>query len=323
MSAADLSLAAPARTLDPTLRGVLCMLAAMACFVTNDTLTKLTAVHLPASEIMVLRGVIATGAALAVIRATGLHRRLGALAHPVVIVRSVLEALISVCFLTALARMRLAEITTVLQATPLILTVLTVLVHKQTVGRGAWLAVAVGFAGVMLVMRPSVDGLTLDAGLALLCAALIAVRDLITRSIPSSAPSLVVTLAAIVAMVVIGGGLGAAEPGAWAAPSTADVARMTAAAGLIIVGNIWLIMAFRSGDVSVVGPLRYSVIVWSMLLGFAVWGDRPDAFAILGAFLIVGSGLHALRQERTRRRSAATSGKTPLALPARAGPARA
>lgn len=299
MSAADVGLPAPARGLDPTLRGVLAMLVAMACFCANDTLVKLTAARLPASEIMALRGAIAIVLVLAALRALGLHRRLGALARPMVLLRSLVEAAIAVCFITALARLGLAEITTLLQATPLALTALSVVVLRAKVGWRRWAAVGVGFLGVLLVVKPSAGGFTPDAGLALLSAVLVAVRDLMTRAIPpATAPSLVVTFGATIAVAAVGLAIGAAAPAAWVAPTPADLARLGGAAALVVAGNIAIVTAFRSGDMTVVGSFRYSVILWSLAMGAIVWGDRPDAIALAGAALIVVSGLYALRRER-------------------------
>jgi drug/metabolite transporter (DMT)-like permease len=303
MSAAEIGLA-PSRSIDPTLRGVLAMLAAMACFVCNDTLVKLTATHLPASEIMVVRGVIGVALVLAAIRATGAHRNLRAILNPLVVLRSLVEAATSLSFITALSGLALAEATTLMQATPLIIAALSVVVLRERVGWRGWLAVAVGFVGVVLVAQPSPAGLKMEMWLVLLAAALVAVRDLMTRRIPSAAPSLVVTLAATLAVLFVGAGIGAAAPGPWVAPSVADLVRLTAAAVILATGNMAIVTAFRGGDIGVIGPFRYSVILWAMLLGALVWGDFPAAPALAGAVLIAGSGLYALRQGANGRPTA-------------------
>lgn len=299
MSAFHFSLSARAGALDPTTRGVIAMLTGMGFQVVNDVIVKLVAARLPASEIMALRGVLAIAVALAVIVALGQHERLKALGNPLVALRSVLEAFACLSYMTALAQLGLAEFTSMIQATPLIITALAVMLGWQRVGWRRWAAVALGFVGVLLIAKPSAEGVNAYAALALLSAGLMAVRDLVTRKIPDAAPSMVVTLGATIAVTVVGLGSGAAgSGGAWIMPSALDAGLIAVAAVLVVACNMTIVLAFRMGDMTVVGPFRYSVILGSLALGAAVWGDVPDALALVGSALIVASGLYALKRER-------------------------
>lgn len=298
MSAPDLAYPSEKAGLDPTVRGVIAMVAGMVVQALNDTVIKLVAARLPTSEIMALRGIMAVALALSFALAMGEGRRLKALADPLVALRSALEAMACLTYMTALAHLGLAEFTSIVQATPLIIAALAVLLGWQTVGWRRWTAIGVGFLGVLLIAKPSAQGVNVYAALTLLSACFMAVRDLVTSRIPSSAPSMVVTLGSTMAVTVVGFGAGAAQSAPWLLPTGAEAAMMATAALLVVGCNMLIVLAFRLGDMTVVGPFRYSVILAALALGWLVWGDVPDALALLGSALIVGSGLYALKRER-------------------------
>lgn len=307
MSALTANLSARAGALDPTTRGVIAMLAGMGIQVLNDAVVKLVSARVPVSEIMALRGFGAIALAFVMIFVLGQQARLKTVVHPLVALRSFLEAMACVTYMTALAHLGLAEFTSIIQATPLIITALAVMLGWQKVGWRRWLAVAFGFGGVLLIAKPSAHGVNAYAALALLSASFMAVRDLVTRKIPSHAPSMVVTFGSTIAVTLIGLGVGAASPGEWVVPGALDLGLIALAAGLVVGCNMLIVLAFRLGDMTVVGPFRYSVILGSLALGWAIWGDRPDAVALVGSALIVGSGLYALRREKGPKPLAGTA----------------
>jgi drug/metabolite transporter (DMT)-like permease len=312
MSASDLAYASPKSSFDPTTRGVIAMVAGMVVQASNDTVIKLAAVRLPASEIMALRGVMAVVLALCVALAMGEGRRLKMLANPLVALRSGLEAMACLTYMTALAHLGLAEFTSIVQATPLIITALAVLLGWQTVGWKRWTAIGVGFFGVLLIAKPSTQGINIYAALTLLSACFMAVRDLVTSKIPSSAPSMVVTLGSTIAVTMVGAGAGAAQSGPWFMPNGLETAMLAGAAALVVACNMLIVMAFRLGDMTVVGPFRYSVILAALALGWIVWGDTPDALSLVGSALIVASGLYALKREKKSEAEPLANSAAPL-----------
>lgn len=310
MTALTASLSARADALDPTTRGVAAMLLGMTFQVVNDVVIKLVAARLPAHEIMALRGVLAVAVALGLIAVMKQGRQLKALAQPLVALRSLLEAGACLTYMTALSHLGLAEFTSIVQATPLIITGLAVLIGWQTVGWRRWAAIGAGFVGVLLIAKPTVDGVNAYAALALLSAFLMAVRDLVTRKIPDAAPSMVVTLGSTIAVTAVGFGAGALQPDAWATPTWLEFGFIAVAGGLVVACNMMIVLAFRLGDMTIVGPFRYSIILGSLTLGWLIWDDRPDALALVGSAIIVASGLYALKREKPAGAIAATSGTT-------------
>jgi drug/metabolite transporter (DMT)-like permease len=279
-------------------RGALAMVFAMASFAVNDALVKLATVSYPTGQVLAIRGLFATLAALLLLRAVGQFGDIRAAARPIVLARAGIEALIAVSFITALAHLPLANITAILQAASLVVVALAALIGVERVGWRRWLAIVVGFVGVLIIVRPAAEGFTIFSLYALLSALLVGVRDLVTRRIDAKVPSAVVTLTTTVTVCLVGWIMGLFE--SWAALSLTATLYLIAAALFVAAGNYGIIVAYRQGDVSLVSAFRYSVLVFALILGLAIWGERPDGPALVGALLIVGSGLYALHRERVR-----------------------
>ena len=131
-----------------------------------------------------------------------------------------------------------------------------------------------------------------------------ALRDLATRQIPAKIPSLFITLLTTVTVTTAGGAI-LVPLGGWTPPSANALGLQALAAVLLLIGYQCIITALRSGDISAVAPFRYSALLWAMLLGYLVFGDVPDAMMVLGAPIIVLSGLYAFYRERIRHRALA------------------
>lgn len=274
------------------------MIAAMALFVVNDAFVKLATTAYPTGQVLALRGLVATAAALALVRGLGRFSDLRALANPMVIVRASLEGLVAVAFITALAHLPLANITAILQAASLFVVALAALLGIESVGWRRWAAIGIGFVGVLIVVRPSSDGFNTYTLVALLSAVLVSVRDLVTRQIQSKVPSTVVTFSTTIVVGLTGLALGLAED--WQPLRMRETIYLVCAALFVALGNYGIIVAYRDADVSLVSGFRYTVLVFAILVGIAIWGDWPDGPALVGASLIVGSGLYTLHRQRVR-----------------------
>lgn len=281
-------------------QGALALSGAMALFVCNDTLVKLTAARLPATEIMALRGLGAsTLVAVLLLRAHG-PRAFRELTRLQVIVRGTLEAAIAFTFIAAVATASLGQINTILQLSPILLTIAASWLLGERVGPSLWLATLAGFVGVVLVVQPTLRGIDTATVLALISAALVAIRDLFTRSIDERIPSLVVTLGTNMAVPLIGL-LMTPFSALWLWPTVTEALLLASAACFVGVGNVLVVLAYRSGaEVAVISPFRYSVVLWSLLSSFLVFGDMLNAVALIGAAVIVGSGLYVWRADIRR-----------------------
>jgi drug/metabolite transporter (DMT)-like permease len=282
-------------------RGILAMLAAMALFTANDTLVKIAAADLPPGQIMAVRGVFAVLVVLALVMGRSEIRHLRELRQPIVIFRAALEAVVAFLFITSLGHLPIANANAILLTAPIILTAFAVALGLEQVGWRRWSAVVVGFLGVLFVVKPSLSGMNPYAALALGSAVLVAVRDLATRRVGSAVPSAVITLATTVAVTL--GGFFLAPTEAWRPLTGREIALLGAAAAFVGLGNLAIIKAMRSGEMSVVSPFRYSIVLTTLFVGYAVFGDWPDLYACLGIGLIVASGLYTLHREQMRVRN--------------------
>lgn len=285
------------------LKGIAAMCAAMALFVANDTLVKLAAAELPTHQIIALRGAMASALILGAVVWRGEHRAWRMLGHPLVAVRSLIEAFVAYTYIAALATLSVADVTAILLLSPLLITAFSALALKEDVRWRRWAAVGVGFLGMLLVVRPGGGVFGPAALLALLSTIAVAARDLVTRRLPAGAPTLLVTASTILLLTALSFAAALALP--WAPPRPPVLACLAAAAVLVLLGNAAIIVAFRDVDVSAVSPFRYTVIVWAVIASAVVFGETPQGWSWLGIALIVGGGLYAMwRETRAARRPA-------------------
>jgi len=253
------------------------------------------------------------------IAALALHQQAlrppGTLMMKAVVLRVAGEVGGTILFLAAIVNLPLANATAIIQVLPLAITLGAALTFGESVGWRRWLAIAAGFTGVLIVVRPGFEGFNQFSLFALISVILCTIRDLATKKIPASIPSLFVTLLTTVSVTIAGAAM-LVPLGGWTAPTSRALALLAFAAVLLLIGYQCVIMALRTGDLSAVAPFRYSALLWAMLLGYIVFGDRPDAMMVTGAALIVLSGLYAFYRERVRARpvAASTTGLPPDGL---------
>jgi drug/metabolite transporter (DMT)-like permease len=284
-------------------QGIVAMSVSMALFIVNDGLTKLVSERLSTDTIVFVRGLMASVLILAWILIRD-RRLLSLWRHPgakVVALRALIDAATTFSFLWALFHLPLATVTAIGLSAPLMVTALAAVFLGERVAWRRWTAIGVGFFGVLLIVQPAVDGVNGFALLALGSTFVISVRDIITRTISADIPSIVVTLATAAAVTAIAG-LSAAGRGATSV-GLDDAAILGIAAVFLVGGYHLIIVAMRSGDASIVSPFRYTSILWAVVLGYAVWGDVPNAAALAGIAIVIASGLYLMHRERVLRRA--------------------
>jgi drug/metabolite transporter (DMT)-like permease len=271
------------------------MCAAMAVFIVNDACVKVAAAHWPPAQIMVVRGVMAALLMAVVCAWSGDLARWRGLLRPIVAGRCALEGFVAFTYISALAVLPIADVTAILLLSPLLITAAGALFLGETVGWRRWLAVSVGFVGMLLVVRPTGDGFGLAGIIAVVATFGVALRDILTRRIPADVPTNIIAFGTTIASLAVGLLTSAAV--AWQPFTAMPLGMATAAALLVAVGNLAIVAAFRNADVSVVSPFRYTIIVWAILIGVIVFGERPGPVTWLGIALIVAAGLYTLYRE--------------------------
>lgn len=291
------------------------MAVGMAGFTMNDSITKAVSSEMNFGEVMLVRGLFA----IALIAALAFQQRAVRPLHTLMVkpvaLRVIGEVGGTISFLAAITHLPLANTAAIFQALPLAITLGAALAFREPVGWRRWLAITAGFIGVVIIVRPGVEGFNQFSLFALISVIFCAVRDLATKKIPAQIPSLFITLLTTVA-VTTAGGIILVPLGGWTPPSGRALGLLAFAAVLLLIGYQFVIMALRTGDISAVAPFRYSALLWAMLLGYLVFGDVPDGMMATGASIIVLSGLYAFYRERKRDRpvAAAASGLPPDGL---------
>lgn len=283
------------------LTGIAAMVGSMALFVVNDTCVKLIGEKLPLGELILLRN---SAASFYILIFAGFFGGLTLPRHPpkrLLGWRIFGEITSTLLFLAAIVAMPIADATAIAQFTPLAVTAGAAIFLKETVGWRSWLAALVGFSGVLLIARPGTSAFNPASLLLLGAVVLVVMRDLITRLISNEVPTLMLTFMSAAAVAPAGLLLLPFEQWTW--PGAREMALLLLCAACLTLAYALIIIAVRAGEVGVVSPFRYVIILFALLSGWLVWGQVPDAVQMLGIAVIVLAGLYTVHRERLRRRS--------------------
>lgn len=278
-------------------RGALFMSVAMAAFTLNDACMKAVTATLPLYQAMFLRGALATLALLV------LAWRAGALRFALqpgdvkwLLLRTLGEVAGTLTFLTALRHMPLANLSAVFQSLPLAVTLAAALVLHEPIGWRRLTAITVGFAGVLMIVRPGTAGFDRWALLGLASVACVVLRDLSTRRMSSGLPSVSIAGAAAVSVAATGAAL--VPLGGWKSPTAGEAVLILTAATFLIAGYLAIVTATRVGEIGLVAPFRYTALLFAIVLGWAAFGQWPDALTLTGAAIIILTGIYTFHRER-------------------------
>jgi drug/metabolite transporter (DMT)-like permease len=279
------------------LRAILLMVGSMAGFAIEDMLIKYLALEMPTGQFLMLIG---GGGGL--IFALMAHRQgqqvLSAdFLRPVIIIRNLGEVIGTLGFVTAIVLTPLSSASAILQATPLAVTLGAALFLNEAVGWRRWSAIGIGFCGVVLVIRPGMDGFQPASLFAVQGVIGLAMRDVATRAAPAKISSLVLSAHGF-AMLVPAGAVLLWISGGAVAPSPTGYGLLAAA--LIVGVNSYyaLTLSMRLGDVAVVTPFRYVRLLFALIIGVTLFEEDPDLWTLIGAAIIILSGLYTFFRER-------------------------
>lgn len=280
-----------------TLRGSLLMVLAMAAFALEDMFIKSAADDVPVGQILILFGLGGMIVFAAVARAQGHSPWHPGFRSGPMVLRSAAEVIGRLSYTLAIALTPLSSASAILQATPLVVAAGAVVCFAETVGWRRWLAIGLGFLGVLLILRPGFSGFEPASLFAVIGTLGFAGRDLATRAAPRdmSNPQLgflgfaMLVLAGTIALIWSGGAI-------W--PSPRNWLEIAAATAIGVIAYAALSGAMRAGEISVIAPFRYTRLVFAMVLGVLVFGERPDGLTLIGSAVIVASGVFTLVRSR-------------------------
>lgn len=280
-------------------RGSMCMVVSMAAFAVNDALVKFATTEISPAQVMLVRGLMAAILLFAIAHRRGALVPARVMLQPRLLVRTTADLLATITYITALANMPLANASAIFQALPLAVTVGAAVFLGEHVGWRRWIAIGVGFVGVMIIVRPGTDGFTVYSLAVLASVVFAGIRDLVTRRMPIGIPTPFIAAVTALGTVACGAALLPAS-GGWSAMSLPVFAALVIATFAIALGYVFIVEAMRAGEMGFVAPFRYTVLVISFVLGIVFFGEQPGFYEVLGSVIVVGSGLYAILRERRR-----------------------
>ena len=273
------------------------MMMSMACFAVEDTFIKLLSARLPATQILFsigFGGALIT-LALAIVLNVNLADKI--LLNKHVISRTIADLFGALSFTSAMVLIPMSLLASILQATPLFVTLGAAILLGEKVGWRRWSAIFIGFLGVIIILQPGYGSFQLASLLGLAAVLCLALRDVVTRDMATEIPTLTVTFYACLAMGSAGF---IAYPffGPPIMPTTYEAIILICAAIIGLTGYFLLVLATRKGDVSVIAPFRYSRLLFSLGLASLILGEKLTLPILLGGLLVVSSGIYTFGRER-------------------------
>ncbi|HEY0063873.1 MAG TPA: DMT family transporter [Telluria sp.] len=277
------------------LRAIYAMLIAVALFSLMDTVMKLLTVRYPPMQVAALRALTSLPLVLMYVAWRGALGSMFQVRWGFQLLRGVLGIAMLALFAYGIRALSLAEAYAIFFIAPALITALSVLFLKERVNAARWLAIVAGLAGVVVVLRPTGAGMLTLGGLAILgAAACYAVSAITARVLGRTDRSEHVVLWLI---LLISAGASALAAPNWVHVGMDEAALLCALAVSGFLGQLAVTEAFSRGEPSSVAPLEYTALAWGIGLDWLLWNTLPDRYTLIGAAIIIGSGIYLIRHE--------------------------
>jgi len=278
------------------LKGATVMVLSMIAFTCNDTVIKFVTQDMPLYQAITLRGVFVMMALmLLAARSGGLRLRIATPARWPMALRLVGEVGSTLLFLNALQRMAIGDLTAVMQSLPLVVMLGAALIFGETLGWRRMMAVGLGMAGVLIILRPGSGTFGIWSLVALGAMVMVALRDLATRQFAQDVSSTTIAFYAAACVTLIGLVFSLGQ--GWVMPQPRHLLLLLLGSAFLTVGYVSAVAAMRIGEISAVAPFRYTSLLAAVLLGYVVFGEVPDLWTWLGSGLVVGAGIYTIWRE--------------------------
>ena len=282
-----------------TTRGIVYMALAMLIFATQDAVSKHLVGTYSVPQIMWVRYICFMMIALVLVSRKG-GVRIHLSKRPwLQVLRCIIMVAETATIVTAFSMMPMADVHAIFALSPLIVTALSVVILKEYVGARRWMAVIIGFCGMIIILRPGLTDVSTGALWTLLGATLFAFYVILTRKVSEADTSETSFMYLAIVGLIVTSILG---PFYWVPPDTEGLGFMILLACMAAVGHLLLMKALEAAPASLLQPLNYTLLVWATIVGFIVFGDFPDSYTIVGAVIIAASGLYTIYREQIKSR---------------------
>jgi drug/metabolite transporter (DMT)-like permease len=283
--------------LNNNIKGAALMTGCGSAYVINDALMKLLFSEISLFQALFLRSmiivppvvIIAWFAKIAIGNLSNYNKRL-------VLLRVGAEVCATIAFLIALKHMPLANVTAILQALPLAITMAAALFLSEPVGWRRWIAILIGFIGVLIIVRPGVNDFNIYSLSAVVALILITVREVFTRKLTSKVPTITVALATVIGIGVFSGIMMIGTE--WHPVNASSWPLILGAGVAVLIGTFLSVMAMQTGEISFVSTFRYTAMLVAIGVGILIFDDWPDQLTLIGTVTIVVTGVYSFYRER-------------------------
>ena len=283
------------------LRGSLFMILAMACFSIEDAFIKAAASTVQLGEILFIFGLFGTAFFMLLTKHRGLKIFHPSIFSQAMLVRVIFEVIGRLFFSISLILIPLSTLSAILQATPLIVVMGAAFFFGEKVGWRRWSAIIIGLIGVLLIIRPGLEGFQAASLFAVLGTLGFAGRDLATRAAPKDLSNVQLGIYGFFILMPVGMSLLLFSDDYVGFTWPSKIASLQIS-GTIVFGTAAyyaLTIAMRMGEISVVTPFRYTRLVFALLIGVTIFGEKPDALTLLGSAIVISSGIYTLLRNKS------------------------
>ena len=286
--------------------GILLMLIAMAGFTMEVLFMKKLSVNLSTGQILITLGFGSSLVFALMAKSKGYKLTAKIFWSKGMLIRQFAEGIAAIAFITSLTLIPLSTVAAVFQATPLVITMGAALFLGEAVGWRRWLAIIVGLIGVLIIIRPGLNSFDPNVGYVLIAVLFVTVRDLITRKLPMNVPSTIVSFQAFASLIIAGGILIFLSDQKIVGLDKNQIYFVLGGIIFGVIGYYCIVASTRIGEAGVVTPFRYSRLLFAIIIGFLFFNERPDFLTLLGASIVIMTGIYTvLRERHLARRSRA------------------
>ena len=284
--------------------GAVCMTAGIGLLTLNDGIAKWLTDLYPVGQVIALRGVLVLILIFGFAFITGRRHQLRVNHWQFQLIRAGVIVLSTYSFIWALKLMAIADAIAIAFAGPIVTAALVVPLLGEHVGWRRWIAVLIGFCGVLIMVKPTPTAFSAVALLPLFATVMGSLRDIVTRKMHLTETTL--SMLAVGMSFVTLAGFASYPFTDWQPIAMGHILLFGLSSLFIGASQFLMIEAFRYSEASFVTPFKYTSMIWAVLIGFFIWGDVPDLWILAGTVLVVSSGLYILHRERLRRRQSET-----------------
>ena len=279
-------------------KGILLMLIAMAGFTMEDLFMKKLSVNLSTGQILITLGFGSSLVFALMAKSKGYKLTAKIFWSKGMLIRQFAEGIAAIAFITSLTLIPLSTVAAVFQATPLVITMGAALFLGEAVGWRRWLAIIVGLIGVLIIIRPGLNSFDPNVGYVLIAVLFVTVRDLITRKLPMNVPFTIVSFQAFASLIIAGGILIFLSDQKIVGLDKNQIYFVLGGIIFGVIGYYCIVASTRIGEAGVVTPFRYSRLLFAIIIGFLFFNERPDFLTLLGASIVIMTGIYTVLRER-------------------------